>query len=37
MLYRGDSDLTAITTTDLFAFGEELRRFGQGPDYQQLR
>jgi integrase len=37
MLYRGDPDLPAITATDLFAFGEELRRFGQRQDYQQLR
>ena len=37
MLRRGDADLSAITAADLFAFGEELRRFGQRPDYQDLR
>jgi integrase len=37
MLYRGDPDPSTITTADLFAFSDELRRFGQRPDYQQLR
>jgi hypothetical protein len=37
MLHRGDPDLSAITEANLFAFSREVRRFGQRPDYHELR
>ncbi|WP_233364570.1 hypothetical protein [Rhodococcus globerulus] len=37
MLYRGDSDLTAITAEDLFAFGSAIRAFGAREDFNTLR
>lgn len=37
ILHRGDPDLSAITVVDLFAFSREIRRFGQRPDYHDLR
>jgi len=37
ILHRGDPDLSAITGADLFAFSSEVRRFGQRPDYHDLR
>jgi len=37
ILTRGDPDLTAITTDDLYAAGREIRQFGAQEDFLDLR
>jgi hypothetical protein len=37
ILTRGDPDLTAITTDDLYAAGSEIRQFGAQEDFLDLR
>lgn len=37
MLHRGDPDLTAVTSADLFAFGSAIRAFAAREDFNVLR